>query len=104
MLSSLPPGGSRPRPSTSRKPPIRASRKRFPNSTVDYLSADLLEPLSVWHRTFDFVFEANTLQVLPAGLRPRSIENIVQFLRSRGLLLLFARGLDPSAPEVQLPW
>ncbi len=64
----------------------------------------MLEPLSVWHRTFDFVFEANTLQVLPAGLRPRAIENIVQFLRSGGLLLIFARGREPSEPEGQMPW
>jgi SAM-dependent methyltransferase len=83
---------------------IRASRKRFPNSTVDYVASNLLEPSSAWRRTFDFVFEANTLQVLPAHLRPRAIENIAGFLRSGGFLLIIARGREPSEPEGQMPW
>ncbi len=83
---------------------IRASRKRFPNSTVHYVSANLLEPPSAWRRTFDFVFEANTLQVLPAHLRPRATENIAGFLRSGGLLLIIARGRESSEPEGQMPW
>ena len=83
---------------------IRASRKRFPNSTVDYVSVNLLEPPSAWRRTFDFVFEANTLQVLPARLRARAIENIAGFLCPGGLLLVIARGREPSDPEGQMPW
>jgi len=83
---------------------VRASRKRFPNSTVDYVSANLLDPPSAWRRTFDFVFEANTLQVLPAHLRPRGIENIAGFLRSGGLLLVIARGRESSEPEGHMPW
>jgi len=83
---------------------IRASRKRFPNSTVDYVSANLLDPPSAWRRTFDFVFEANTLQVLPADLRARAIDNIAGFLRSGGLLLIIARGRESSEPEGQMPW
>src|SRR6266481_9072041 len=83
---------------------IRASRKRFPATSVEYCTANLLEPPSAWRRTFDFVFEANTLQVLPAALRPRAIENIAGFLRPGGLLLLIARGREPSDPEGQIPW
>lgn len=83
---------------------IRASRKRFPDSTVEYLAANLLDPLSNWRGAFHFVFEANTLQVLPAALRPRAIENIAGFLRPGGHLLLIARGREPSDPEGQLPW
>ncbi len=55
---------------------IRASRKRFPTTTVEYFAANLLEPPFTWRRTFHFVFEANTLQVLPAALRSRAIENL----------------------------
>ncbi len=83
---------------------IRASRKRFPNSTVDYVAANLLDPPSAWRRTFDFVFEANTLQVLPADLRARATDNIAGFLRSGGLLLIIARGRESSEPEGQMPW
>ncbi len=83
---------------------IRASRKRFPATTVEYLAANLLEPPSAWRRTFNFVFEANTLQVLPAALRPRAIDKIAGFLCPDGLLLVIARGREPSDPEGQMPW
>jgi SAM-dependent methyltransferase len=83
---------------------IRASRKRFPNTGVEYVAANLLEPPSPWRHSFHFVFEANTLQVLPAALRPRAIENIAGFLCPGGRLLLIARGREPSDPEGQMPW
>jgi len=83
---------------------IRASRKRFRDTTVEYLAADLLEPPSTWRRTFHFVFEANTLQVLPAPLRLSAIENLAGFLCPGGLLLVIARGREPSDPQGQMPW
>jgi len=83
---------------------IRAVRKRFPNSKVDYHAADLLEPPAAWQGKFDFVFEANTLQVLPAQLRPPAMKNIVAFLWPHGLLLVVARAREPHEPEGQMPW
>jgi SAM-dependent methyltransferase len=83
---------------------IRTTCRRFPNTDVKYVAANLLEPPLTWHRTFDFVFEANTLQVLPAGLRPRAMGKIAGFLRPGGLLLVIARGREPSNPEGQVPW
>jgi len=83
---------------------IRATRKRFPNSEVDYHAADLLQPPAGWLGKFDFVFEANTLQVLPAQLRPPAMKNIAGSLRPTGLLLVVARGREPSEPEGQMPW
>ena len=83
---------------------IRASRKRFPKTGVEYVAANLLEPPSPWRHSFHFVFEANTLQVLPAALRLRAIENIAGFLCPGGRLLLIARGREPSDPEGQMPW
>jgi hypothetical protein len=52
----------------------------------------------------NFVFEANTLQVLPAALRLRAIENVAGFLCPDGLLLAVARGREPSDPQGQMPW
>lgn len=83
---------------------IRGARKRYPNSTVEYQAANLLDPASDWHFHFDFIFEANTLQVLPAALRPQAIKNIASFLRPAGHLLVVARGREPSDPEEQMPW
>jgi len=83
---------------------IRATRKRFPNSTVDYHVANLLAPPAQWRGKFDFVFEANTLQVLPARLHPQAIQNITSFLCPNGLLLVVARARKASDPESQMPW
>ena len=83
---------------------IRLCRKRFPDSTVEYVAANLLEPPTAWRHNFHFVFEANTLQALPAAVRRGAIENIAGFLRPGGLLLLIARGREPSEPEGDLPW
>ena len=83
---------------------IRACRKRFPSSAVGYQVANLLEPPKDWRGQFDFVFEANTLQVLPAALRPQATKNIAAFLRPGGQLLVIARHREPSEPEGQMPW
>ena len=83
---------------------IRLSRKRFPHTAVEYLVADLFEPPSTWGRYFDFLFEANTLQALPAPLRPKAMERMASFLSPDGLLLLIARGRESSDPEGQMPW
>jgi SAM-dependent methyltransferase len=83
---------------------IRATHKRFPNSAVDYLTADLLNPPSGFLRKFDFVHEVYTLQALRVALRPSAIKALTGFLRPGGLLLVVARGREPSDPKGQMPW
>jgi ubiquinone/menaquinone biosynthesis C-methylase UbiE len=83
---------------------IRAAKKRCSNSQVEYVAADLFAPPASWHHNFDFVLEIYTLQTLPAALRPPAINKMTEFLRPAGLLLLIARGREPSDPEGQLPW
>jgi SAM-dependent methyltransferase len=83
---------------------IRICQKRFPDSRVKYITANLLQPPSNWRHSFDFIFEANTLQALPAALRPQAIRSIVEFVRPGGHLLVIARGRQPSEPEGELPW
>src|SRR2546421_12290923 len=58
----------------------------FPYTTLSrfYQTADLPHPPAPWRGQFDFVFETNTLQVLPAALRPEASRNIAAFLRPGG--------------------
>ena len=79
-------------------------RERFPSSSVEYVAADLLAPPREWVRHFDFVFEANTLQVLPADLRPSALGNLAAGLASEGTLLVLCRGREASDPEGVMPW
>jgi 2-polyprenyl-3-methyl-5-hydroxy-6-metoxy-1,4-benzoquinol methylase len=83
---------------------IRACRKRFPASSVHYAAANLLDPPAEWRGGFDFVFEANTIQALPAAIRSQAIESAAQFIRPRGLLLVVARAREPEDHVGELPW
>ncbi len=83
---------------------IRTARRRFPGSKVEYSAADLFQPPAEWQRKFDFVFEANTVQALPATIRPIAIQKIAQFVRPGGKLLAVVRGRAADEPEGELPW
>ncbi|MGD1095603.1 MAG: class I SAM-dependent methyltransferase [Bryobacteraceae bacterium] len=83
---------------------ICACRKRFPASSVHYAAANLLDPPAGWLGKFDFVFEANTIQALPAAIRSKAIERAAQFARPGGLLLVVARAREPEEHVGELPW
>ena len=79
-------------------------RKRFPNSSVKYLAADLFNAPPEWQRAFDFVFESYTLQVLPPDLRSSAIKLIANFVSPGGRLLVISRGRDATDDPGQMPW
>lgn len=79
-------------------------QKRFPESAVRYQQADLFALPEDYRGGFDFVFEANTLQVLPAEARAAGLGAMLSCLRPGGRLLLCARGREAHEPEGQLPW
>jgi SAM-dependent methyltransferase len=83
---------------------IRMARKRFPQSEVNYRVADLFQPPAEWERMFDFVFEANTVQALPAGIRAGAIQKIAAFVRPGGKLLAIVRGREFDEPVGEMPW
>jgi SAM-dependent methyltransferase len=83
---------------------IQMARKRFPKSTVNYRVADLFQPPAEWEQKFDFVFEANTVQALPAGIRAAAIQRIAGFVRPGGKLLAILRGRESDEPQGELPW
>jgi SAM-dependent methyltransferase len=71
---------------------VRWCRERFPESSVLYVEADLLQPPTQWVRAFDFVLESYTLQVLPLALRQEAIHRLADFVAPGGTLLLITRG------------
>jgi SAM-dependent methyltransferase len=83
---------------------IRACQRRFRDSPVDYVAADVLAPPEEWRGHFDFVLEVYTLQVLPKELRPRAIHSLAGFLKKDGMILLIARGREDNDPEGLMPW
>jgi SAM-dependent methyltransferase len=83
---------------------IQMARNRFPQSAVDFRVADLFKPPAEWEQKFDFVFEANTVQALPAEIRAEAIRRIAAFVRPGGSVLAIVRGRESDEPEGELPW
>lgn len=83
---------------------VRWCQRRFPGSRAAYDVANLLSPPAEWARRFEFVFEANTLQALPADLRARAIACVAGFVAPGGTLLVVCRGREPDEPMEGPPW
>ena len=83
---------------------IAWSQKRFPNSQVNYVVDDLLNPNLISVKTFDFILESYTLQALPASVRPQGMRSISKLLAPQGRLLVICRGRDPEQPATSLPF
>lgn len=83
---------------------IEWCRRRFPESSVGYVEADLLNPPDSWDHTFDFVLESYTLQSLPPHLRGETIRDLPRFLAPGGTLLVICRGRDPEDGCGSMPW
>jgi SAM-dependent methyltransferase len=80
------------------------SQRRFPQSSVSYIVADLFSAPKEWQGTFQFVLESYTLQVLPPEIRPEAIRCIASFVAPGGTLLVITRGRQQSDPEGKMPW
>jgi SAM-dependent methyltransferase len=80
------------------------ARRRFPDSKVDYIVADVLAPPAQWRGAFDVVIESYTLQVLPPELRPVAAEAIAATLAAGATLLVIARGRDEDEDRGAMPW
>jgi SAM-dependent methyltransferase len=83
---------------------VEWSRRRFPNSAVEYVVADLLTPAAGWQGAFDFVLEAYTLQVLPPNERAVAVGRIAELVAPGGTLLVLARGREPDDDPGHMPW
>lgn len=80
------------------------ARRRFPGSAVTYRHADALALPPEWRGAFDLVFEAFTLQALPAELRPVVARNVAGLLAPGGTLLVVATARTLSEVRDGPPW
>lgn len=79
-------------------------KQRFPNSTVNYVVADLLAIPPKWHLGFDFVFECRNIQALPLNVRSSVISSIASLVAPNGTLLLINRVRDTEVEPSGPPW
>ncbi|MEV4393876.1 class I SAM-dependent methyltransferase [Nonomuraea sp. NPDC049607] len=83
---------------------VRLARERFPDSAVEYVTADLLDPPADWRHAFDLVVEIMTVQALPEALHARATESVAAFVRPGGTLLVIASGREHGGPVGGPPW
>jgi SAM-dependent methyltransferase len=84
---------------------VRSARRRFPDSTVEYLTADLLDPPAEWHEAFDLVVEIMTVQALPDATRPRAIAAVTDLVAPGGTLIVITVSRDEEdGPVDGPPW
>lgn len=79
-------------------------RDRFPQSPVDYVTADLLNPPPIWREAFDLVVEAITVQSMPVSVRATAIRHLGQFVAPAGELLVISGIRDEGAHVDGPPW
>jgi SAM-dependent methyltransferase len=84
---------------------VRTARRRFPESPVDYVVADLLDPPDEWHEAFDLVVESLTVQSLPDPPRRDAIAQVGRMVAPGGTLLVIATARDEAdGPVHGPPW
>ena len=82
---------------------IEWAKDRFPDSSVQYRVADLFDlPSSM--ETFDFVFEAYTIQALPVTVRNVAINAVANLVAPGGELLAIMRATEADDPGEGPPW
>ncbi len=83
---------------------IEWCKKRFNNSSVNYLVADLLNLDDSWRNSFDLIFESRTIQALPINIRRKVIEAIAILLKAKGTLLVVTRIRETEDTPDSPPW
>jgi SAM-dependent methyltransferase len=81
---------------------IEWCKRRFPNSHVNYIVADLFALPPGW--VFDFVLESYTIQSLPLEFRDRAITAVASLVAHHGTLLAIGRLAGDIEERVRMPW
>ena len=78
-------------------------KERFPNSKVEWLVADILDPKQEWYGNFDLIVEIHILQAIPdGGIREKAAEKMPKLLADNGKMLCIGR-LDDGRQTIQPP-
>jgi SAM-dependent methyltransferase len=84
---------------------IATARRRFPDSPVHYLAADLLDPPREWDGAFALVVESINVQSLPERLHAQAIANVARTVAPGGTLLVISSAREEGEPvDEPPPW
>jgi cyclopropane fatty-acyl-phospholipid synthase-like methyltransferase len=83
---------------------ITWAKRRFPQTKVDYRSADLFALPPEWQGEFDLVHECYTLQALSTPMIPRAFAVFRSLLAPNGKVLMIARARAEGEKIDGPPW
>jgi Methyltransferase domain len=83
---------------------IATTRRRFPDSGVAYVVADLLDMPAEWREAFDLVVESITVQSLPPRLHREAIDHVTGTVARGGTLLVISAARAENEPVDGPPW
>jgi SAM-dependent methyltransferase len=83
---------------------IEQCRRRFPESTVDYLVADVFDLPDTWAQSFDVVVEIRTLQSLRLEVRGQAARAIANTVAPGGQVFVRTAAREPDEPLTYRPW
>jgi SAM-dependent methyltransferase len=78
---------------------VEQTRRRHPDSPVDYRVADLLALPDAWRGGFDLVVESMNVQALPEPPRADAIRSVAELVAAGGTLVVIVFGADGGAAE-----
>ncbi len=82
---------------------IELCQKRYPETKVKYLIADLFDYPKNWFQAFDLVYECNTIQVLPGKYRTLATEAIASLVAPEGHALVSCRSRNSGKQKDAIP-
>ncbi len=83
---------------------ISWATQRFPDTSVDYLAANLMEPPKDWKGGFDLVNECYTIQSVPPPLHDKFARAIAALVKPGGTLLVYTRTRPQDSTHDGPPW
>lgn len=83
---------------------IRLAQRRFPESSVTYVVADLFDLDPAWTGAFDLVVENQTVQALPGDYRFRAINAVSSLVAPQGTLIVLAFRARDNNMVAGPPW
>jgi len=73
---------------------IAMCQERYPDSSVEYLVADLFDIPVEWRQGFDLVYECNTIQILKGPSRIQAVNAISDLVAPGGEVLVSCRSRE----------
>jgi len=83
---------------------IATARERYPDSTVHYRIADLLNAPQDLLGAFELVVESYTVQALPLSVRTEATAAVAAMVATGGTLLVIASARADDEPVTGPPW